>query len=105
MLSQAMFIIVAIVNPHSSRNKDHLSAFVTSFGVFTILALILPKPKAEPSIEVSAGPNAQKRKRDRPRAQSIFPSGTNKVEKFIESARDSYHHISELSGSSRKQKI
>jgi len=87
---------------HNISFKYVISAFVTSFGVFTILALILPKPKAEPSIEVSAGPNAQKRKRDRPRAQSIFPSGTNKVEKFIESARDSYHHISELSGRYRE---
>jgi len=83
---------------HNISFKYLISAFVTSFGVFTILALVLPRPKREPTIEVSAGPNAQKRKRDRPKAKSIFPSGTNKVEKFIESARDSYHQISELSG-------
>ena len=82
----------------SKTVNDHQTAFVSSFGVFMILALLLPKPKPEPSLEVSSGPNAQGGERDKTRKGGIFPSGTNKVDEFINSARDSYNHITEISG-------
>lgn len=77
---------------------DQRTAFVTSFGVFTILALVLPKPKPESAIGVSAGPKDDSRRKEKRRKKSLFPSGTNKVEQLIESARDSYHHFRDLSG-------